>query len=134
MCIAHSGWCECEPVRIPTVGANESWRIMGNRFRFAHRKKVAVYNCNVIDNSSMVTGRKVYSGMAFNPPNNVSRVTGRMNVHRIQTPVQVMQRHISTLLPITRSKSRTSNWIERDPLFRPNGVNTQGNRLPYARH
>ena len=93
MCIAHLGWCECEPVRIPTVGADESWRIMGNRFRFAHCKQFEVYNRKVIDNCSMVTGRKVYSGMAFEPPVPIRKPRTSVPSHlvcpKIETPAPI---------------------------------------------
>ena len=148
MCIAHPIIdCNCEQVRLPTLGAHDAWGVMKNRFKLVHGALKAVEPCKIppIPKSILsaplrqggkhvkwvvgYTGR--VDGEGINP---VLDRRSRKGVHRMPTPAPkpkrspcaalpayAVQMHPSRILPVTRSKSYNayypSNRVKPDPLF-----------------
>ena len=162
MCIAHHFACKCEQVCLPTLGSQDAWYVMRNRFKIVHGIPAVVDTCKVppIPKPRLSTPAKHVKwviGYTTRVNREVEKPTPvrkqRKVVHsmptppmyeqrnalpRIPTPAHAMKRHTSNRLPVTRSAScdvySPFNRIHADPLFLPKSIKTRGTCLPHARH
>jgi len=125
MCIAHHTACNCEQVRLPTLGAHDAWRVMQHRFKLVHGAPTVVETCQVpptpksIEVVNTVPGRRSRKSVPWIPT--LVPKSKRPPFARIPPPACAVQRHPSRILPVTRSKSYNayspSNRVKPDPLF-----------------
>ena len=164
MCIAHQIACNCEQVRLPTLGSHDTWRVMRNRFKLAHANQTERTVERILAPEPIVKPpvRRVskytkWEPIVIPPVRRVSKhikwepivkpPVGRVSKHIKWGPVETIPMHKqqNCIGWITSRTVRVDGDVKKakpvlkprsvsTTLFLPNSIKTRGIYLPHARN
>ena len=130
MCIAHQIACNCEQVRLPTLGSADVWRVMRNRFKLAHANQTERTVERILAPEPIVKPpvRRVSKHIKWGPVETIPMHKPQNCIRWITSRTVRVDGDVKKAKPVLKQRSVSTT------LFLPNSIKTRGRYLPHARN